>query len=157
MHGLEKIEDKELVREILEREQKAKIEVAEAIDSVSKFKRSSKLDYLLFLQRAIELGNEIDDKGWSNFIFNGMYTIDKDFVYNGKTYGAHSLSFILKEGCSLELNGDCGHETVYDMNLGIARSLNGDRQNIPLPRECLKAYRIMKKFNIKPNWLLSII
>ena len=158
MNGLEGVEDKELVRDILEREQKTKIEVDKAVSTLHCFKRSTKLDYLLFLQKAIETGTPIDD-GWSNFMFDGMYTIDKDFVYSGKTYGANSLSFILKKGCDIKLQGWGGHETIYDMNLGIERSFSSDyiRDYVAVPRECLASYKIMKRYGVKPNWLISAI
>ena len=158
MNGLETIEDKALVRDILEREQKTRLEVSEAVSSLSNFSSSTKLDYLNFLQKAMEMGSKIESD-WSNFMFDGMYTIDKDFEYSGKTCGANSLSFILKEGCSLMLKGNGGHETVYDMNLGIERSIKGSyiREKIAVPRECLASYKIMRKYNIKPNWLISAI
>ena len=158
MGGLETIEDVALVREILEREQKTRLETSEAVSSLSNFDSSTKLDYLLFLQKAIEKGTLIDD-GWSNFMFDGMYTIDKDFIYSGKTYGANSLSFILKKGHDIKLKGCGGHETIYDMNLGVERSLSSDyiRNYVAVPRECLASYRIMKRYGVKPNWLISLV
>jgi hypothetical protein len=160
MKGFENISDVRLIREILENEYESKRDWCRARKSVldSGFKYSTKLEYLYFLQRAMDMGTKIDSD-WSNFMFGDMFTIDRDFEYSGKTHGSSSLSFILKEGCELKSICKGGSELVYDMNLGVQRYVDGSwiSDRVKVPRECLSSYSIMKKYGIRPNFIMSLI
>ena len=121
MRGYEGIEDIDLIREFIDRDMKADIETEKAIISLNEFNRTNRIDFLRFLKKAMDVGTEIQE-GWSNFMFNRMYTINKNHYYDHKTCGSNSLSFLLKEGFEIT-NGDfVGHETVYDMNKGVWRT-----------------------------------
>lgn len=158
MIGIGNIGDAELARELMELEREDRRLASIAADAVSVLRRSTKLDYLLFLQKAMDAGREIEE-GWSNFMFDKMYTVDSDFEYAGRTFGSGSMSFILKEDCSLKVEGRAGHELVYDMERAVERSIDGSwtSDRIPVPRECLAAFRLMKKWGVKPNRLLALL
>ena len=131
--------DMDVAVEMLDRESKDRIRVAKAHSGLKHLGRAGRRDYLKYLYLCIKKGNgDKIEGGWSNFMFDSMYLVDKDTVYTGSTYGSSAITFLIDVGAYLEVK-NLGHETILDMD-----AAGDDQKKIRVPKECYKAYQAMK-------------
>lgn len=123
---------------------------AKIANSLKSLKKVTKKEYLHYLYLHLKAGNESRiSTSWSNYIFRDMYYVDRDFKFTVPSYGASAPRFLV--GHYAKLSTPNTHEIVYDCN-----NLNNLRedQEIPVPVECYRAYRLMKKnLNLYENFV----